>query len=40
MMYPGGRMDEVVPTDVSRLFICVTMDEKAAVLIDRLEGKK
>jgi hypothetical protein len=40
MMYPGGRMDEVAPDDVSRLFLCMTMDEKAAVLIDRLGGKR
>ncbi|KAH6857339.1 hypothetical protein BKA58DRAFT_449884 [Alternaria rosae] len=41
MMYPGGRMDEVAPRDVSRLFLCVTMDEKAAVLMDsKLGGKR
>jgi hypothetical protein len=40
MMYPGGRMDEVAPDDVSRLFVCMTMDEKAAVLMDRLGGKR
>jgi hypothetical protein len=39
-MYPGGRMDEVAPDDVSRLFLCMTMDEKAAVLMDRLGGKR
>ena len=38
-MYPGGRMDDVAPDDVSRLFLCITMDEKAAVLMDRLGGK-
>lgn len=40
MMYPGGRMDEVAPDDVSRLLLCVTMDGKAAVLMDRLGGKR
>jgi hypothetical protein len=40
MMYPGGRMDEVAPDDVSRLFLCITMDEKAAVLMDRLGGER
>jgi hypothetical protein len=39
MMYPGGRMDEVAPDDVSRLLLCMTMDEKAAVLMNRLGGK-
>lgn len=33
-------MDEVAPDDVSRLLLCVTMDEKAAVLMDRLGGKR
>jgi len=40
MMYPGGRMDDVAPDDVSRLFLCVTMDEKAAVLMDSKLGGK
>jgi hypothetical protein len=40
MMYPGGRMDEVAPDDVSRLFLCMTIDEKATVLMDRLGGKR
>ncbi|KAH7406503.1 hypothetical protein DE146DRAFT_675902 [Phaeosphaeria sp. MPI-PUGE-AT-0046c] len=41
MMYPGGRrMDEVAPDNVSKLFLCMTMDEKAAVLMDGLGGKR
>jgi hypothetical protein len=40
MMYPGGRMDEVAPDDVSRLFLCMTMDKKAAVLMDTNVAKR
>jgi hypothetical protein len=38
-MYPGGVETETVPDDVCRLVLCTTMDEKAAILKGRFEGK-
>ncbi|KAH7371730.1 hypothetical protein BKA66DRAFT_572699 [Pyrenochaeta sp. MPI-SDFR-AT-0127] len=38
-MYGVGIVDELVPTDVSRLLLCTNMDEKAEVLKSRFQGK-
>lgn len=38
-MYPGGIETDPPPDDVCRLMLCTTMDEKAAILMERFEGK-